>query len=254
MSMSEQSVKAKMLKDAQRSMVLFSGGIDSTTCLAAAYAYHDKHGGAVEAISIDYGQRHIKETACAKAICDHYHIKHTILNVGDALGRSMLTDPTEEVPNISYDEIKGISPTYVPYRNGFMLARLTAYAQLYVNRVAHALDMKEKPPQDLVTIYFGAHAEDARNWAYPDCTPEFIGAQANAIYIGTYGSVRLNAPLSHMTKDQIVSWGAKMGAPYHLSWSCYKGNDDHCGVCPTCRSRKEAFILAGIPDPTEYDA
>lgn len=254
MSISEQAAIAATLKSAQRSMVLLSGGIDSTTCLAAAHAYHQKNGGSVEAISIDYGQRHVKETACAKAVCEHYNVKHTILNVHDALGRSMLTDPTEEVPDVSYDEIKGISPTYVPFRNGFMLSRLTAYAQLYVNRVAHVTGLTEKPPQDLVTLYFGAHSEDARNWAYPDCTPEFIGAMANAIYVGTYGSVRLSAPLSYLTKDQIIAWGAKLGAPYHLTWSCYKGNDDHCGVCPTCRSRKASFEIAGIPDPTIYAA
>lgn len=246
--------KSTPMNEYSRSMVLLSGGIDSTTCLAAAVEYHGINGGEVEAISIDYGQRHIKETECAKAICEHYGVKHTILDVHHALGNSMLTDTSIAVPDISYNDIKGISPTYVPFRNGFMLSRLASYAQLYVNDVAQKLGLKENPPKDLVTLYFGAHSEDAKNWAYPDCTPEFIGAMANAIYTGTYYSVRLLAPLSYMTKDQIIAWGNKLGAPYHLSWSCYKGEDVHCGVCPTCRSRKESFVRAGVVDPTVYAA
>ena len=108
--------------------------------------------------------------------------------------------------------------------------------------------------EDLVTIYFGAHAEDAKNWAYPDCTPEFIGAMACAIYIGTYKAVRVNAPLTYITKGQTIEWGTKLNVPYALTWSCYKGEELHCGTCPTCRSRKTAFAEAGVVDPTVYAA
>jgi 7-cyano-7-deazaguanine synthase len=101
-------------------------------------------------------------------------------------------------------------------------------------------------------IYFGAHAEDAERSAYPDCTFQFTGAMANAIDVGTYHRVQLNVPWQFMTKDQIIKMGAELGTPYHMTWSCYAGGDLHCGVCPTCRARREAFIRAGVNDPTEY--
>src|SRR5690606_32391056 len=103
-------------------------------------------------------------------------------------------------------------------------------------------------------LAYGAHAEDAQNWAYPDCTPEFIGAMANAIFIGSYQRLRLWAPLMNMQKYQIVRVGADLGVPFHLTTSCYKGGDKHCGTCPTCISRKGAFIRANVPDPTVYAA
>lgn len=237
----------------QRSYVLLSGGIDSGTCLALAKEQAKQIGGDVVAVSMDYGQRHLKETECAKALCEHFAVPHEILDIRGALGKdSMLTDATQEVPNISYDEITGISPTYVPFRNGFMLARLAAYAQEYVMQVKAS--HPDSDLRDLVNIYIGTHAEDAKNWAYPDCTPEFIGAMTNAIYTGTYYSVRLLAPFLYASKDQIIAAGAKLHVPYALTWSCYKGDAVHCGTCPTCRARKIAFQQAGVSDPTPYTA
>lgn len=252
------------LKPHQKSFVLLSGGIDSTTCLSIALDYHKKHGGTVEAVSIDYGQRHIRETEAAKQICIRAGIKHTILDCKSFLTeKTMLTDKDAAMPEISYDQIEGVSPTYVPFRNGFMLARLAAYAQEYVNYVLTEVipdlivkdgidDNLSNAVEDLCTLYFGAHAEDAKNWAYPDCTPEFVGAMANAIYIGTYRAVRLLTPLGYISKAQVIEWGTKLGATYELSWSCYRGDEWHCGVCPTCRARKEAFHVAEVKDPTLY--
>ena len=91
---------------------------------------------------------------------------------------------------------------------------------------------------DAEAVYYGAHAEDAKNWAYPDCTPEFIGAQANAIYIGTYHKIRLHTPWMWLRKDEIITDGERLGVPWHLTWSCYKGGEFHCGSCPTCLARK----------------
>ena len=244
------------LKEYARSFVLLSGGLDSTTCLAKAVDYHKHNGGSVVGVSIDYGQRHIKETQCAKALCEYYGAEHVVLDMKGFAGDCMLTNKDTAVPNISYDDIKGISPTYVPFRNGMMLSRLAAYAQSYVSAVdkqSHALCVGEDVLDDLCTIYFGAHAEDAKNWAYPDCTPEFIGAMSNAIYIGTYRAVRLITPFTYSSKADIVTAGSKLGVPYVMTWSCYKGEEVHCGTCPTCRARKQAFTEAGVKDPTVYE-
>lgn len=246
----------------RKAFVLHSGGLDSTTALALAIKQFD---GNVEAVSVDYGQRHFKETQQAQKICDYYRVGHRMLNLRGLMSSDnvMLTNPDIEVPNIDYADIKGVSPTYVPFRNGTMLSAITAHAQKYVmsemercKHNANGTDNSEERlahlAKDLVGIYFGAHAEDALNWAYPDCTPEFIGAMANAIYIGSYFTIRLFAPFVSSTKADIVRVGFQLGVPYDLTWSCYKGEELHCGTCPTCRSRKAAFEAAEEIDPTEY--
>jgi 7-cyano-7-deazaguanine synthase len=125
----------------------------------------------------------------------------------------------------------------VPYRNGTFLS--------------HAASLALEIEADM--IYAGMHAEDAHNWAYPDCTPEFIGAMQNAIYIGTYYKVRLVAPFTYKSKADIVELGIKLGAPLHLTWSCYEGGAVACGICPTCIGRLEAFRSLGQTDPIEYE-
>ena len=222
-----------------KAFVLLSGGIDSTTCLYLAH----REFSVVEAVSIDYGQRHSREIEHAAKSCTHLHCQHTVLPVRNIVPRTMLTDTAMLLPNISYEEISGVSPTYVPYRNGLMLSALASYA------AGQVADNTSE-----CGIYFGAHAEDAQNWAYPDCTPEFIGAMANAIYVGTYRQIRLHTPLQWLNKWQIVKLGAALGVVFGKTWSCYAGGDKHCGTCPTCRARKKGFQLAGISDPTEYAA
>lgn len=281
----------------RKAFVLLSGGLDSTTCLSQAiYDYCPKdmahmYGDAsilqdmidenwaqpiyeppkhtfewVEAVSIYYGQRHKKELDYAKKTCEAHGIKHTILDVGNLLrGDSiMLTDDSRDklqVPDVSYADIKGVSPTYVPFRNGLMLSALTAHAQKWVDaenkKWDEQLDLRNQADglestKPMAGIYFGAHSEDAHNWAYPDCTPEFIGAMANAIYIGSYMQIRLHTPLQWLNKTGVVELGNKLGVRFKQTWSCYKGEEKHCGTCPTCLSRKEAFKAAGIEDPTEY--
>ncbi len=240
------------LKHKRKAFVLLSGGIDSTTCLAIALRDYEH----VEAVSIDYGQKHVKEIARAMEISSLYNVKHTVIRLPGVLSGEdvMLTDDSVEIPDISYDEIKGISPTFVPFRNGAMLSILAAHAQKYVLSVMNeeGLDADSEALKDLCTVFIGAHAEDAHNWAYPDCTPEFIGTIGAAIYIGTYRTVRVSAPLMHMNKSEVVATGHKLNAPLAQTWSCYAGRDVHCGVCPTCRSRKEAFIAADVIDKTTY--
>ncbi len=258
-----------------KAFVLLSGGIDSTTCLHIARGTYDE----VEAISIHYGQRHTKETTFAMRTCQSLGIQHIILDIGDILSGEgvMLTDPNVEIPDIDYADIKGVSPTYVPYRNGTLLSVVTAYAQKWVMQEIEKYNdlLREGPDKDdpdyepglsrgelrpvglmhmkdSAGVFFGAHAEDAHNWAYPDCTPEFIGAQTNAIYTGTYYTVRLIAPLMSLTKVQVLEWGDKLGVDWDNTWSCYAGGERHCGTCPTCRSRRQAFINAFGADPTPY--
>jgi 7-cyano-7-deazaguanine synthase len=229
-----------------RAFVLLSGGLDSTTALYQAIK--DGHS-EIEAVSINYGQRHKKEIDFARSTAARLDIPHTYIRIADILSGGTLTDPSAPIPKMSYSDLVGVSPTYVPFRNGTMIAIVTAHAQRWFDSYGkeHGEDSERS-----ATIYFGAHAEDAHNWAYPDCTPEFIGAMANAVYVGTYHGVRLVAPLMHDTKADIVRRGAALGVPFENTWSCYVGGQYHCGECPTCRARKEAFAVAGVPDPTTY--
>ena len=240
-----------------RAYVLLSGGIDSATCLYIACENFDRQN--VHAISIDYGQRHKKEIEHAERLANGQGIPHRVLDLSMVVPQTMLTDPNQQVPDISYSEIEGVSPTYVPFRNGLMLSAVSSYVagkrEAYEKEnMAYDTEnhMIGEPFKEEWAIYFGAHAEDAQNWAYPDCTPEFIGAMANAIYVGTYSKVRLHTPLEWMTKKQIILKGTELEVPWHDTWSCYKGEELHCGTCPTCRARKQGFADAGIPDPTMY--
>lgn len=247
----------------KRAFVLMSGGVDSTTCLYKALAHMDGDASRVVAYSMDYGQLHAKETEQAKLICANVGVEHKTLDI-KGYAKGALTESADAIPDCSYEDIQGMSPTYMPFRNGFMLSRLAAEAQEYVLGVQQQLETESQnhcgnnsaAPQsameDMVWLYFGAHAEDSENWAYPDCTPEFIGAMSNAIYIGTYRSVRVLAPYAYSSKTTIIREGTELGVPYADTWSCYKGLEHHCGTCPTCIARKEAFREAGVKDPTKY--
>lgn len=233
-----------------KAAVLLSGGIDSTTCLyLAAKEYGPDN---VIALSVDYGQRHEKELDHAQKSISKLNIFDSfVLDLQRVVPKTMLTDTQREIPNVSYNDIKGTSPTYVPFRNGLMLsAAASTFHGMLLNGGMGTLDSVKESGEH--ALYFGAHAEDAANWAYPDCTPEFIGAMANAIYIGTYGEVRLHTPLQWLNKKQIIQLGETVGVDWSLTWSCYKGGEVHCGECPTCRSRREGFKAAGVDDPTVY--
>lgn len=248
----------------RKAFVLLSGGIDSTTCLVLAKTAVDQFNAGlisteddaaeVIAVSVNYGQRHKKEIDAAKSIATAYGIQHFILKAPE-MPNVMLTDLNKEVPHTTYDQIKGVSPTYVPFRNGLLISMLASWAHglLLAEGEANGVPKEDHTkPEHESFLYWGAHAEDAQGWAYPDCTPEFSGSMANAIYVGTYGMLRLLTPLQYMKKDEIILQGTKYGAPYALSWSCYKGEELQCGQCPTCNARKDGFKRAGITDPTHY--
>lgn len=220
-------------------MVVLSGGLDSATALALAHERH-LH---VKSLSFDYGQRHKVELDQARAIAKYYgnphHTAHVALGHGGVLMPNFQARGFDEMPHMTYEELaqqEGPSPTYVPYRNGTFLSIAASYAL----------------EQNCDTIYAGMHAEDAHNWAYPDCTPEFIGAMQNAIYVGTYHKVRLVCPFTYMSKADIISEGVRLGVPFHLTHSCYEGMRPACGKCPTCVARLHAFAQAMVEDPLEY--
>lgn len=229
-------------------LVLSSGGVDSTTCVGLAIERFGKEN--VSTVSVFYGQRHSKELDCAQNVADYYGVEHYELDLSGILkysNCSLLSHSTEEVALGSYeDQVKqtesGKVSTYVPFRNGLMLSSVAALA------------ISLHGDEDEVThIYLGAHADDAAGNAYADTSKEFTDAMYQAIYVGTYNQVIVEAPLVNMNKAEVVRTGLDIGVPYNLTWSCYNGKEKACGQCGTCIDRLEAFKANGIQDPIEYD-
>jgi len=225
-----------------RAIVLMSGGIDSTVC--AAYAAESLGNDNVIGLSIAYGQKHNIEIDRAMSIAKKLQLfDHVVVSLDpDMFNRSgcSLVDSDVEVPETTYEEVNrqmGPSPMYVPFRNGLFLSIAAADA---IQRNAQY-------------VFYGAHSEDARNYAYPDCTPEFNGAMMNAISFGTYNAVRLVTPLQWMSKAEIVREGVRLEIPFELTYSCYCGRTMHCGKCATCVGRIEAFKANQMVDPVEYE-
>lgn len=229
-----------------KALVLNSGGADSSTCVGIAVSKHGNEN--VSTVSVNYGQKHVKELKCAEQVAEYYNVKHYVLDLSNVLqysNCSLMADSTEDIPMMSYaDQIakngEGKVSTYVPFRNGLMLASVAALAQSIY-------------PDDNVDIYLGAHADDAAGRAYADCSEEFTSAMNTAIVIGTYGKVRVVAPLVNMTKAEVIATGLKLGVPYSRTWSCYCGGDKACGKCGTCLDRLAAFKANGVVDPIEYE-
>lgn len=223
----------------QKALVLCSGGVDSTTLLAMAC---EKCGPAnVHALSISYGQKHVKEIESAKAVAKHYGVKQRFLDLGAIFADSncsLLDHSTEEIPEESYaaqlKESDGAPvSTYVPFRNGLFLSAAASMALGLGCSV----------------LYYGAHHDDWAGNAYPDCSQEFVDAMGQAISQGTGGELRLEAPFVQWSKADIVREGLRLEVPYELTWSCYEGGDEPCGVCGTCIDRQRAFELNGTTDP-----
>jgi len=232
-------------------VVVLSGGLDSATALGIAVEEHEAHN--VQAISFDYGQKHGIELSCAGLLSEHFNVAHKVieLNPDPFKGGVLTTDA--EIEDMRYDDLPSgeMSPTYVPFRNGNLIAMSVAYADSVLRETTW--DGTGRAVWDGAIVYAGMHAEDAAGFAYADCTPEFLGAMASAAYIGTYGRVRLSALFQHSTKDEIIRRGMALGVPYQLTHSCYRGSRPACGACSTCHARIEAFEAAGYTDPLEYE-
>ena len=230
----------------RKALVLNSGGADSTTCVGIVV--NSEKYSEVATVSVMYGQKHSKELKCAQNVADHYHLNHYELDLSSVLrfsNCSLLKDSTEHISEKSYVEQiaengEGKVSTYVPFRNGLMLSAVAALAQSIW-------------PDDEVDILLGAHADDAAGRAYADCSEEFTSAMNTAIVIGTYGKVRVVAPLVNMNKSEVIGTGLKLSVPYHLTWSCYQGGRKACGRCGTCIDRLNAFHANGVKDPIEYE-
>ena len=216
-----------------KALVLFSGGLDSTVLATQLKA----EGAETRLLSIDYGQRHARELKRAEQIAKSLELSHQVLrlpDLGPLLGGSSLTDDNVELPEGHYAE-ESMKATVVPNRNMILLALAGG----------HALSIK------FDTIAYAAHAGD--HAIYPDCRPEFADAMETALGLADWEKLSLHRPFVHLSKTDLVKKGAQLGAPLHLTWSCYAGREIHCGKCGTCVERKEAFALAKIPDPTEYE-
>lgn len=217
----------------KKTVVLLSGGLDSTTCMSVAI----KNGFEVAAISFDYGQRLKRELECAKNIVQHYGVKsHKIVKI-DHFGGSALTDLEIDVPE--FKESEAIPITYVPARNILFLSYALGYAEVV----------------GADSIFIGVNAVDYSG--YPDCRPEFIEAFENMARVGTKMGVegkpiKVYTPLVKLSKGDIIKLACENRAPIHLTTSCYNGGEKACGNCDSCMLRIRGFKEAGFEDPIEY--
>ena len=220
----------------KRAVVLLSGGLDSATALAVDRAEgYDCH-----ALSLDYGQRHHAELAAADAVARHLGAReHRVMRLDmGPFGGSALTDASIAVPETPGE---GIPVTYVPARNTIMLSLALGWAEVL----------------DAEAIYIGVNALDYSG--YPDCRPDFIAAYQRLADVATKRAVegrpiRIQAPLIDLSKAEIIRLGTRLGVDYALTVSCYQASPEGraCGLCDSCRLRRQGFLEAGIPDPTPY--
>ena len=214
-----------------RAIVLLSGGLDSATTLYYAKAAgHD-----VRALVFDYGQRHRREIAAARAVARAAKVPCEIVHIGLPWKGSALLDRAIKVPS-SGVRAGTIPPTYVPARNIIFLSFAASYAEAV----------------GATSIFIGANAIDYSG--YPDCRPNFFRAFQKALDLGLKAGdgkrrIRIMTPLVDLTKADIVCLGQRLGVPLAATWSCYNGERQPCGVCDSCRLRAKGFADAGVSDP-----
>jgi|TARA_R110002020_G_scaffold165056_6_gene352294 7-cyano-7-deazaguanine synthase len=221
-------------------LCVISGGMDSATMLYKAQQSSMVREGKfhVEAISFNYGQRHSKELSYAAMLCEKLKVRHDIIDISTLkphIGGSALTDDID-VPEGHYAS-ESMALTVVPNRNAIMLS------------IAVGIAVARKAEFVGAAMHAGDHA------VYPDCRPKFVKAFQRMTDVATEGFADLLhiwAPFIHCSKTDIAKEGETLDVDYSLTWSCYKGEENHCGVCGTCVERKEAFRDSGVPDPTVY--
>ncbi|GAB6098821.1 7-cyano-7-deazaguanine synthase QueC [Halanaerocella petrolearia] len=221
----------------KKAVVLFSGGLDSTTALYLAKS----KGYEVYALSFKYGQSHDRELEAAKEIAEKVGVKeHVVVETNmSAWGGSALTDNEMNIPD-GEAEREDIPTTYVPARNMIFLSYAASYAEAVGAQ----------------NVFIGVSEVDYSG--YVDCRQEFLDAMEKAVNKGTVCGaeegrpIKIHAPFIDMTKAQEVELGMKLGVDYGLTWSCYRGEDQACGTCDSCVLRLNAFQEAGYEDPVEY--
>jgi 7-cyano-7-deazaguanine synthase len=220
-----------------RAVVCLSGGMDS--CVCAALAARDFE---VYAVHFSYGQRtEARELRSAEEVARIVGVKellHLKIDLFRRIGGSALTDEAIAVPEAAADEAtigSAVPVTYVPFRNAHFLSAGVSWAEVLGAR----------------TVFIGAVEQDSSG--YPDCRPAYYDAFNELIKMGTKdGDIRVVTPLIAMRKSEIVRLGVELGAPFHVSWSCYSSESEACGVCESCVLRLRAFREAGAVDPIPY--
>ncbi|HEY5253914.1 MAG TPA: 7-cyano-7-deazaguanine synthase QueC [Acidobacteriaceae bacterium] len=223
--------------DRPRAVVSLSGGMDSSVCMALAARDFD-----VYALHFSYGQRtEQRELASARAVAEIVGARQFLplrIDLFRQIGGSALTDVNIAVPDAPAVEIIGqeIPITYVPFRNAHFLSAAVSWAEV--------LGAKK--------IFIGAVEQDSSG--YPDCRPAYYEAFQQLIRTGTReGDIEVLTPLIHLKKSEIVRLGLELQAPFHVTWSCYSGEDRACGMCESCALRLRAFAEAGRADPIAYE-
>ena len=228
--------------DARKAVVLLSGGMDS--CVSTAMA-RERHGAAnIALLHAGYGQRtQSRERRAFDEIADFYDVRQRLvvqLEHFRAIGGSALTDQNMAVPENALDAPAetghAIPVTYVPFRNAHFLSVAVSWAEALAAGA----------------IYIGAVAEDSSG--YPDCRPEYYRVFQELIRVGTRPEteIEIMTPVIGLKKNEIIRKGLELGAPLHLTWSCYQNDDEACGVCDSCLLRLRAFAEAGVADPVRY--
>lgn len=232
------------MKDSKKAVVLLSGGMDSCVCAAIAREQHGADG--IALLHASYGQRtEQRERQAFEAIGNFYGVKERLVVQLDhfrTIGGSALTDKNIAVPEneLTANEADGslIPVTYVPFRNAHFLSVAVSWAEA----------------TGAEAIYIGAVAEDSSG--YPDCRPEYYKVFQELIRVGTRPETRIEimTPVIALKKNEIIRRGIVLGAPLHLTWSCYQGEEKACGVCDSCLLRLRAFAEAGVTDPVPYQS
>ena len=225
----------------KKAVCLLSGGLDScvTSYIAKNMGYK------IYALSFTYGQRHSKEIESAGKIAASIPAEQHIIfdiNLSQFGGSTLLSNSRNSIPDHSIEDIgKAIPSTYVPARNTIFLSIALAYAET-INAEA---------------IFIGVNSMDYSG--YPDCRPKYIEAYQNMVNLATKKAVegdpiKIETPLINLSKADIIKRGLELKAPFHLTWSCYKGGEKACGRCDSCLLRLKGFKEAGVKDPIPYES